>query len=281
MKTKAACPGNQARLLAASVAWWRKFVDDQLYVGHWGAGKEMDPQDSDLVPRSSPPSYCYYRSQMGAKKNSIFLKSHFNGHVSVYGRQTRVRQEQDRERGVTREGLREKCADEKEQEDVLPPLRVARDTAAVLQLLTLGEACYFFFLGLGFPLCKHRRLSVPSRCKIFQFYDVGLWLNWPLCGRPGWWLKVLDPECISSHSAYHFLPVWPWTAVGLRHLHTENTDWQRATLSTSEPYCPWPILRDSRRLGELTFSLCYLISSLFSNMGQKSTESNHSIYIFK
>lgn len=55
-----------------------------------------------------------------------------------------MRQEQDRERGVTREGSREKCADEKEQEEVLPPLRVARATAALLQLLTLGEACIFF-----------------------------------------------------------------------------------------------------------------------------------------
>lgn len=62
----------------------------------------------------------------------------------MYGRQTRVRQEQDRERGVTREGSREKCADEKEQEEVLPPLRESRAPAALLQLLTLGEACIFF-----------------------------------------------------------------------------------------------------------------------------------------
>lgn len=94
----------------------------------------------------------------------------------MYGRQTRVRQEQDRERGVTREGSREKCADEKEQEEVLPPLRVQGSSCSA-PAADPGRGMYFFFLGLGFPLCKHGRLSVHSRCKIFQFYDVGLRLN--------------------------------------------------------------------------------------------------------
>lgn len=77
---------------------------------------------------------------MGAKKELNFLKSHFNSHVRVYGRQMSVRQEQEQERGVTREGSRQTCADEKEQEEVLPPLRAARAAAALLQLLTLGKA---------------------------------------------------------------------------------------------------------------------------------------------
>lgn len=71
--------------------------------------------------------------------------------MRVYGRQTRVRQEQDRERGVTREGSREECADEKEQQEVLPPLRVARATAALLQLLTWAR--HVFFSWASVSLC--------------------------------------------------------------------------------------------------------------------------------
>lgn len=73
--------------------------------------------------------------------------------MRVYGRQTRVRQEQDQdqERGVTREGSREKCADEKEQQEVLPPLRVARATAALLQLLTWAR--HVFFSWASVSLC--------------------------------------------------------------------------------------------------------------------------------
>lgn len=46
-----------------------------------------------------------------------------------------------------RKGLLEKARERNvlmRKEEVLPPLRVARATAALLQLLTLGEACFFF-----------------------------------------------------------------------------------------------------------------------------------------
>lgn len=71
---------------------------------------------------------------------------------------------------------------------------------------------HVFSTSLSFPLCKYGKLHVHCKCKIFQFYDIRLRINWLVSGNRGWWLRILEPECFWANPAHSFLPVWPWAS---------------------------------------------------------------------
>ena len=59
-----------------------------------------------------------------------------------------------------------------------------------------GRVTYPLLSRAELPFVECGRLNVHSRCKIFQFYDTGWKLHWLLSVSWGWWLRVLEAECL-------------------------------------------------------------------------------------